>query len=221
MDGAFALYEAWVRLQHGDIDTALVYAFGQASLVTSIGSCRCSSTRIGRRHSGSMRRRSPGSSERCRASPSCSTCSLRDGAAAVILAAGDRAQALREQPAWIRGIDHRIDVSELSQRAIAELSSAAACAQALNLGDVEVERAELHYSFEHQLPMLRRAIGLPVDVPVNLGATSRFDTYMVSGLLRWVKPQAAIWRGEAVSTGARQRRSRYAAEPALSSRGTP
>ena len=26
MDGAFALYEAWVRLQHGDIDTALVYA---------------------------------------------------------------------------------------------------------------------------------------------------------------------------------------------------
>ena len=24
MDGAFALYEAWVRLQHGDIDTAMV-----------------------------------------------------------------------------------------------------------------------------------------------------------------------------------------------------
>jgi acetyl-CoA acetyltransferase len=31
MDGAFALYEAWVRLQHGDIDTALVYAFGRSS----------------------------------------------------------------------------------------------------------------------------------------------------------------------------------------------
>jgi hypothetical protein len=31
MDGAWALYEAWVRLQHGDIDTALVYAFGRAS----------------------------------------------------------------------------------------------------------------------------------------------------------------------------------------------
>src|SRR5262249_41186931 len=26
MDGAFALYEAWVRLQHGDIDSALIYA---------------------------------------------------------------------------------------------------------------------------------------------------------------------------------------------------
>ena len=32
MDGAWALYEAWVRLQHGDLDTALVYAFGKASL---------------------------------------------------------------------------------------------------------------------------------------------------------------------------------------------
>ena len=31
MDGAFALYEAWVRLQHGDIDTALVYSFGKSS----------------------------------------------------------------------------------------------------------------------------------------------------------------------------------------------
>src|SRR5262249_16714051 len=32
MDGAFALYEAWVRLQAGDVDSALVYAFGRASL---------------------------------------------------------------------------------------------------------------------------------------------------------------------------------------------
>ena len=28
MDGAWALYEAWVRLQHGDIDTALVFSSG-------------------------------------------------------------------------------------------------------------------------------------------------------------------------------------------------
>src|SRR5437660_5844508 len=32
MDGAWALYEAWVRLQHGDIDSALVYAFGKSSM---------------------------------------------------------------------------------------------------------------------------------------------------------------------------------------------
>ena len=28
MDGAWALYEAWVRLQHGDIDSALVFSSG-------------------------------------------------------------------------------------------------------------------------------------------------------------------------------------------------
>ena len=32
MDGAWALYEAWVKLQIGEIDTALVYAFGKSSL---------------------------------------------------------------------------------------------------------------------------------------------------------------------------------------------
>ncbi|HUY86770.1 MAG TPA: lipid-transfer protein, partial [Acidimicrobiales bacterium] len=32
MDGAWAFYEAWVRLQHGDIDSALVYCFGKSSL---------------------------------------------------------------------------------------------------------------------------------------------------------------------------------------------
>ena len=32
MDGAWALYEAWVALQCGDIDVALVYAFGRSSL---------------------------------------------------------------------------------------------------------------------------------------------------------------------------------------------
>ncbi len=31
MDGAWALYEAWVRLHHGDIDTALVFASGITS----------------------------------------------------------------------------------------------------------------------------------------------------------------------------------------------
>ena len=32
MDGAWALYEAWVLLQEGEIDAALVYAFGRSSL---------------------------------------------------------------------------------------------------------------------------------------------------------------------------------------------
>lgn len=31
MDGAWALYEAWIRMQHGDIDSALVYGFSKSS----------------------------------------------------------------------------------------------------------------------------------------------------------------------------------------------
>jgi acetyl-CoA acetyltransferase len=31
MDGAWALYEAWVKLQIGEVDTALVYSFGKSS----------------------------------------------------------------------------------------------------------------------------------------------------------------------------------------------
>ncbi|MEO7429328.1 MAG: lipid-transfer protein, partial [Acidimicrobiales bacterium] len=31
MDGAWALYEAWVKLQLGEIDTALVYCYGKSS----------------------------------------------------------------------------------------------------------------------------------------------------------------------------------------------
>src|SRR5262245_34562685 len=31
MDGAWALYEAWVKLQTGEVDTALVYGFGKSS----------------------------------------------------------------------------------------------------------------------------------------------------------------------------------------------
>ena len=31
MDGAWALYEAWVKLQLGDVDTALVYCYGKSA----------------------------------------------------------------------------------------------------------------------------------------------------------------------------------------------
>src|SRR5438270_10131258 len=31
MDGAWALYEAWVKMQHAKVDTALIYGFGKPS----------------------------------------------------------------------------------------------------------------------------------------------------------------------------------------------
>ena len=63
MDGAWALYEAWVRLQHGDIDIALVFGSGQVVAGEARArSIRCSSTRTTSRRSASTRGRSP----RCR-----------------------------------------------------------------------------------------------------------------------------------------------------------
>ena len=56
MDGAWALYEAWVRLQHGDVDTALVYAFGKSSPGDLPRRARrCSSTRTTSRRCGPTR----------------------------------------------------------------------------------------------------------------------------------------------------------------------
>ncbi len=31
-DGAWAMYESWVRLQHGDVDVALIYCYGKSSV---------------------------------------------------------------------------------------------------------------------------------------------------------------------------------------------
>jgi acetyl-CoA acetyltransferase len=36
MDGAWGFQEAWVRLQHGDMDTALIYSFGNSSTANEL-----------------------------------------------------------------------------------------------------------------------------------------------------------------------------------------
>ena len=50
---------------------------------------------------------------------------ITDGAAAVVLAAGDRAYEWAERPAWITGIDHRIETHALGARDLATSPSTA------------------------------------------------------------------------------------------------
>ena len=55
---------------------------------------------------------------------------ITDGASAIVLAAGDKARELRENPAWITGIEHRIETPVLGARDLTTSPSSAASAQA-------------------------------------------------------------------------------------------
>ncbi|GLW35049.1 thiolase domain-containing protein [Actinoplanes regularis] len=90
---------------------------------------------------------------------------VSDGAAALVLAAGERA---RRQPrrAWISGVAHRIDPQGLGERDLTRVPSATAAAEAAGLpGDLDV--AELHAPFTHQELLLRAALGLGDRVRIN------------------------------------------------------
>ena len=91
---------------------------------------------------------------------------VTDGAAALVLAAGDRARRHRDRPAWITGVAHRIDPQALGERDLTAVPSATAAAEAAGLtGEVDV--AELHAPFTHQELLLRGALGLGGSVRIN------------------------------------------------------
>src|SRR6202035_3324401 len=58
---------------------------------------------------------------------------ITDGVAAVVLAAGDRAVELCERPAWITGMDHRIEAHALGARDLTVSSSTKLAAEGAGL----------------------------------------------------------------------------------------
>ena len=101
-----------------------------------------------------------------------------DGAAVVILAAGDRARELCARPAWITGFEHRIDSASLGARDLTTAPSATAAGRAAGAGHGGVEVAELHAPFTHQEILLRDALGLGDGrprQPVRRGAVRQPD----------------------------------------------
>ena len=207
MDGAWALYEAWVRLQHGDVDVALVFSSGRASLGVSLretltfqldpyyladrrrlrvagrapGPGGARARRAHREGSRPDRGATPprrgrqserggvGNRERRRAARR----RLRgraaarhdigppvDGAAAVVLVAGDRAKDVCDRPAWIRGIDHRVDPHYPGVRDLASSPSATIAGERAGVSNGGVEVAELAAVCTPEELVLEEALGL-------------------------------------------------------------
>ncbi|WP_369368211.1 thiolase domain-containing protein [Streptomyces sp. CG4] len=120
-----------------------------------------------------------------------------DGAAAVILAAGERARELCERPAWIRGIDHRIEAHALGVRDLADSPSTRLAAQKAGAFERPVDMAELHAPFTAQEVILRRALRLGDDVRVNpSGGALAANPVMAAGLVRIGEAAARIHRGD-------------------------
>ncbi|MDG9711226.1 thiolase domain-containing protein [Streptomyces sp. DH10] len=122
---------------------------------------------------------------------------IGDGAAAVVLAAGDRARELCARPAWIRGIDHRIEAHGLGVRDLTDSPSTRLAAERAGAFERPVDTAELHAPFTAQEIVLRKALRLADGVVVNpSGGALAANPIMAAGLIRIGEAAARIHRGE-------------------------
>ncbi len=74
----------------------------------------------------------------------------------MVIAAGDVARELSSRPAWIRGIDHRIESQGLGLRDLTTSASTRLAGQKADVGDAPVDFAELHAPFTAQELILPR-----------------------------------------------------------------
>jgi acetyl-CoA acetyltransferase len=245
MDGAWAMWEAWLRLQLGDVDVALVIGSGksspgrhrevfalqtdpyvmaplgldptsldglQARAVVDAGIATerdfaevVSRSRTAAANNPNARVSGDVTVDDLLEAPYVSSplrahdlSAVSDGAAAVLLAVGDRARELTDAPVWIRGMDHRIDSHHPGLRDLTESASAALAARHAGVGDGPVDLAELMVTSSAQEPILRRALGLGPDVDVNpSGGPLGGDPVMATGLVRMVEVAGRIAAGSA------------------------
>ncbi|MEU3505091.1 thiolase domain-containing protein [Streptomyces hundungensis] len=239
MDGAWALYEAWVKILTGEADTALVYGYGKSSpgevrdvltrqldpyyvaplwpdsvslaalqaqaLIDAGDTDETALASIAGRSRAAATANSHAQVRGSRAQGEYVVHPLRtgdcppigDGAAAVILAAGDRARDLCARPAWIRGMDHRIEAHSLGVRDLTDSPSTRLAAERAGFFERPVDTAELHAPFTSQEVVLRKALRLGEDVSVNpSGGALAANPVMAAGLLRLGEAAARIHRGD-------------------------
>ena len=121
-----------------------------------------------------------------------------DGTNAVVLAVGDVARRLAARPAWIRGIDHRIDTQRLGARSMTSSHSTTIAAAKAGAGSDRIDVAELHAPYTHQELLLRQAIGLTDTTRVNpSGGALVANPAMAAGLARFAEAAEQIFSGSA------------------------
>ena len=233
MDGAFALYEAWVKLQLGEVDCALVYGYGKSSPgplhevlsrqldpysvaplwpdAISLAALQArAALEAGTVDEAAMAEVATRSRKAGLGNPKAqiawdrsveeylaeepivdplrrSDCPpITDGAAAVVIAADGFARERCERPAWIRGIDHRIDPMALGLRDLSEATSARLAADHAGTGAGGFDTAEILAPFTHQEVLLRTALGLNGDTDINpSGGALCANPIMAAGLIRF------------------------------------
>ncbi|WP_335933289.1 thiolase domain-containing protein [Streptomyces sp. PTD5-9] len=238
MDGAWALYEAWVKIRTGRADTALVYSYGKSSpgtvrdvltrqldpyyaaplwpdsvalaalqaqaLIDAGDTDETALAAIAARNRAAAADNPhaqlagpvPPGDYVVRPLRTGDCPPIGDGAAAVILAAGDTARALCPRPAWIRGIDHRIEAHGLGVRELTRSPSARLAAERAGAFERPVDTAELHAPFTSQEVVLRDALRLDDTVTVNpSGGALAANPVMAAGLIRLGEAAARIHRG--------------------------
>ena len=117
-----------------------------------------------------------------------------DGCAAVILARGKKAYDLCERPAWITGIDHRIEPHLPTVRKdITTSVSTSLAAKGAGAADGPIDVAEIHAPFSFQELIVTEALGLGADTAVNpSGGALAANPVMVTGLLRVIEAAKQI-----------------------------
>jgi acetyl-CoA acetyltransferase len=121
-----------------------------------------------------------------------------DAACVMIIAAEDKARSLCERPAWITGIDHRIEPHALGLRDLTVSESTRIAAEKAGVGNGPVDVAELHAPFSHQELILRDALGL--EGGVEIGGVLTENPMMVAGLQRIGNAAQAIIDGRSQRT---------------------
>jgi hypothetical protein len=192
MDGAWALYEAWVRLQHGDVDVALAFSSGICSradirevLSIQLDPYYLAPLWLDPLSLGRLQAEAAG------LEPPTEAPTYSDAAAAVILAAGDRARELVDRPAWISGIDHRSDAHYPGVRDLSRSVSARIAGEQAGVDKAPVDVAYVSAQFPHEAAILKEALGL--------SDAHALDTspLMVAGLIQIGRAANAVISGDA------------------------